>query len=43
VVGGLEIVLNNELLQVGVFFVVESFSSTKTLFLIMKAVDWTVM
>jgi hypothetical protein len=41
--GDLEIGLNNELLQAGVFFVVESSSTVETLFLIVKAVDWTVM
>jgi hypothetical protein len=42
-VGYLEIGLNNELLQVGFFFVVESSSRAETLFLIVKAVDWTIM
>jgi hypothetical protein len=42
-VGGLEIALNKEFLQADVFFAVKSFSSAETLFLIVKAVDWTVM
>jgi hypothetical protein len=37
--GDLEIGLNKELLQAGVFLVVNYFSSAETLFLIVKAVD----